>query len=258
MSTLEPATLRTDKLHLRAAARLLVENLDFVLNAGEIVAILGVNGAGKTTLLEALCAARPVDAGSIMLNEMSVDSLAARERARLVGLMPQKLEDGFDHPVVQRVALGCYARGGVWQWQHNDDYRCSVDALERVGLAGFDSRSTATLSGGERQRMGLAMLLAQRPTLMLLDEPFSQLDPVHQSQCMDVLREARAAGHGIAITLHDVNAAVRLADRVLLLFGDGRWAMDAAPDILTAPRLSELYGTPVRALDDGRFFSIYG
>lgn len=258
MSTLAPAALRTRQLQLCAGERRLIKDLDFTLNTGEIVAILGVNGAGKTTMLEALCDARPIDAGSITLNEAPLGSMSARDRARLVGLMPQKIEDGFDHAVVQRVALGCYARGGAWQWQHGEDYRCSLEALERVGLTGFDARSTATLSGGERQRMGLAMLLAQRPTLMLLDEPFSQLDPAHQRQAMDVLLRARKAGHGIAITLHDVNAAARLADRVLLLFGDGRWALDSARDILTAAQLSELYGTPVRELDGGRYFSVFG
>ncbi|MFK7887405.1 MAG: ABC transporter ATP-binding protein [Gammaproteobacteria bacterium] len=258
MSTLPNSHLTAQDVTLVAGDRPLINNLNLTLKPGEIIAVLGTNGAGKTTLLETLCQLRTPASGTVLLDDTSIVDIAPQQRAARIGLMPQSIDDGFDHQVAQRVALGCYARGGVWQWQHGDDRAASVEALERVGLAGFATRNTATLSGGERQRVALAMLLAQRPTLMLLDEPFSQLDPVHQSQAMGVLRQARDAGHGIAVSLHDVNAAVRLADRALLLFGDGRWLLDDAAQVLTADRLSELYATPVRALDDGAFFSVYG
>jgi iron complex transport system ATP-binding protein len=109
-----------------------------------------------------------------------------------------------------------------------------------------------TLSGGERQRLAIAALLAQQPRLYLLDEPLAHLDLNHQIAVLELLsRRAREDGVGIVMVLHDINLALRHADRALLLFGEGRTLEGPVEAVLTAESLSRLYGHPLRELRDG-------
>ena len=94
----------------------------------------------------------------------------------------------------------------------------------------------------------IAQVLAQSPDVYLLDEPSNHLDPQHQIETMRVFRRAVDAGAGVIAALHDVNIAVRFADRCLLLFGDGRWELGKPQDILTEARLSELYATGMESV----------
>jgi iron complex transport system ATP-binding protein len=126
-----------------------------------------------------------------------------------------------------------------------------------VDLAGLGAREVHTLSGGERQRLAIAALLAQQPKLYLLDEPLAHLDLNHQIAVLELLsRRAREDGVGIVMVLHDINLALRHADRALLLFGEGRTLEGPAEAVLTAEALARLYGHPLRELRDGaaRYF----
>lgn len=248
-------SLHARNLVVKAGPRTLIRDLELELGAGEAIVILGVNGAGKTSLLETLCRLRPPHSGTIRIGDDAIGELAPRLLARHIALMPQGIEDGFDHSVQRLVALGRYARGGLWQWRDEEDLVASNRALTRVGLADQALRSSATLSGGERQRVALAMLLAQAPRLMLLDEPFSQLDPAHRRQALGLMRELRDQGHGLMLSVHDVNIAAHVADRVLMLHGDGRWELGSRTEMLTQTRLTELYATPVcRIAGDADYF----
>ncbi|MEO1574057.1 MAG: ABC transporter ATP-binding protein, partial [Pseudomonadota bacterium] len=204
-----------------------------------------------TTLLETLATLRTPASGAIRINGRSLADVTARERAGQIGLMPQILDAGFDQPVVDRVALGRYRQGGLWQWRAEADRQAADDALAAVDMAHLASHSTTTLSGGERQRMALAMLLAQAPDVMLLDEPFSALDPAHRTGVSRVLRAQRDAGRIVVFSVHDPSLAARLADRVVLLSGRGDWEAGPTDELLTEARLSALYGTPFTRLEDG-------
>jgi iron complex transport system ATP-binding protein len=109
-------------------------------------------------------------------------------------------------------------------------------------------RDVLTLSGGERRRLAIAQVLTQQPDIYLLDEPTNHLDPQHQLDAMRVFRQAADNGAAVMASLHDVNLAVRFADRCLLLFGDGRWELGPSTEVLVETRLSELFATPMEAV----------
>jgi iron complex transport system ATP-binding protein len=120
-------------------------------------------------------------------------------------------------------------------------------------MEAFADRSTDALSGGERRRVAIASLLAQAPQMYLLDEPTNHLDPHHQIAVLELFRAQANAGRTIIATLHDPTLAARFADRVLLLYGDGRWIEGATREALTAASLSELYLTRVMEVEaEGR------
>jgi len=114
-------------------------------------------------------------------------------------------------------------------------------------------RRTDTLSGGEQRRVAVAALLAQQPGIFLLDEPTNHLDPHHQIGVLGLFRELARTGSTVITTLHDPTLAARFADRVLLLFGDGRWSVGPVREALTAEKLSALYDSPMIEIEkDGR------
>ncbi len=226
--------------------------LGFDLAAGERLAILGRNGTGKTTLLTTLAGLREAEAGTIALCGEDYAALAARRAAQLRGLLPQGHLDAFQSTVLETALIGRHPHLGRWHWEGKEDERIAREALAAVDLAGLGGREVHTLSGGERQRLAIAALLAQQPRLYLLDEPLAHLDLNHQIAVLELLsRRARDEGVGIVMVLHDINLALRHADRALLLFGEGRTLEGPVEAVLTAESLSRLYGHPLRELRDG-------
>ena len=226
--------------------------LGFELAAGERLAILGRNGTGKTTLLNTLAGLRETESGSIAVCGASYETLGARRAAQLRGLLPQGHIDAFQSTVLETALIGRHPHVGRWAWEGKEDERFAREALAAVDLAGLGGREVHTLSGGERQRLAIAALLAQQPRLYLLDEPLAHLDLNHQIAVLELLsRRARADGVGIVMVLHDINLALRYADRALLLFGESRTLEGPVEAVLTAESLSRLYGHPLRELRDG-------
>ena len=135
---------------------------------------------------------------------------------------------------METVLLGRHPHIPRWQWESARDLAIAAGALAAVGLGGYEDRDVSTLSGGERRRAALAAVLAQTPRIFLLDEPTNQLDPNHQLQALQLLRERADAGAAVIVTLHDPNLAERFADDALLIGGDGDWQWGPAADVLTA------------------------
>ena len=226
--------------------------LGFELAAGERLAILGRNGTGKTTLLSTLAGLRKAEAGSVSLCGESSGTLGPRRAAQWRGLLPQGHLDAFQSTVLETALIGRHPHLGRWAWEGREDERIAREALAAVDLAGLGSREVHTLSGGERQRLAIAALLAQQPRLYLLDEPLAHLDLNHQIAVLELLsRRARRDGVSIVMVLHDINLALRYADRALLLFGESRTLEGPVEAVLTAESLSRLYGHPLRELRDG-------
>jgi iron complex transport system ATP-binding protein len=240
--------LATRGLHVTIAGRRICERLDFAVEPGSCWAILGRNGAGKTTLLHTLAGLRSPAAGTIELCGRPLADLHRRDIAQLRGVLPQDDSDAFPATVLETVLVGRHPHLGRWQWESADDVRIAREALADADMAGTDARAIGTLSGGERRRVALAALLAQEPRLFLLDEPASHLDLAHQVSLLDrLVRLVRAEGRGLVMVVHDVNLALRYCDRALLLAG-GDATAGAADELLTAERLSALYGVPLRAV----------
>jgi iron complex transport system ATP-binding protein len=245
--------LTAQKLSVHVGARALVRGLSVEFAPGEVVAILGCNGSGKTLTLHTLAGLRPPHAGAVHLDGSPFDRLTRRAVALRLGLLAQDIEDAFVTTALEMVLIGRHPHLGLWQWETAEDVRISMAALAAMGLNDFAGRRTDTLSGGEQRRVAVAALLAQRPGIFLLDEPTNHLDPHHQIGVLGLFRELARAGSTVITTLHDPTLAARFADRVLFLFGDGRWSVGPVSETLTAGGLSALYDSPMVELEkDGR------
>ena len=232
--------LGVHQLGLQAGARTLVDALDLTLEASEVLGILGANGAGKSTLLTVLAGLAAPAQGQVTLDGSALDTLPPLTRAQHIGLLPQGDEGGFFGSVVDFVALGHFPFGGP-----APDLAPHLATWELTELA---RRPLDTLSGGERQRARLAQLAMQAPRIALLDEPLTHLDPAHQARLLAWARSEADAGHSVVLTLHDPNWAAYHCDRLLFLYGDGRWQLGTPAGLLTPDALEALYGPGTAAL----------
>jgi len=251
--------LAARQVSVRVGTRTLVNDLSVEFGPGEVIVILGCNGSGKTLTLHTLAGLRPPHAGSIHLDGVPFGELNRRAVALRLGLLAQDIEDAFVTTALEMVLIGRHPHMSLWQWESQDDERIAREALAAVELSDFAERRTDTLSGGEQRRVAIAALLAQQPGIFLLDEPTNHLDPHHQLGVLSLFRELALAGSTVITTLHDPTLAARFADRIILLFGDGRWSAGPVREVLTAQSLSALYNSPMIEIEkDGRRVFVNG
>lgn len=237
------------KLRVDVSDRTLVDALDFDVARGELLAVLGQNGSGKSLTMHTLAGLRPASGGQVLLHGKNVASSRRQDIAQHLALLPQHVDDIFPATVLDTAMIGRHPHIGRFEWESATDIEIGRAALASVDLDGLARRDVLTLSGGERRRLAIAQVLTQQPDLYLLDEPTNHLDPQHQLDALRLFREKADAGAAVIASLHDVNLAVRYADRCLLLYGDGRWDIGAASEVLDEQRLSKLYATPMEAVD---------
>lgn len=236
-------------LRVEVPRRLLVDALSMSVRPGEFVAVLGQNGSGKTLTMHTLAGLRPAALGRVELLGKNLAGADRKAVAQHLALMPQHVDDIFPATVFDTAMIGRHPHIGRFDWETRADRDIVATALAAVDLDRLARRDVLTLSGGERRRLAVAQVLIQQPDVYLLDEPTNHLDPQHQLDSLRLFRERADAGAAVIASLHDVNLAVRYADRCLLLYGDGRWDLGNTADVLDEARLSALFGTPMEGLD---------
>jgi len=231
--------------------------------AASVTCIVGPNGAGKSTLLRALAGLASPTSGTATLDGTPVTALRAADRARRVVHIPQASRVGFAFSALEVVRMGRYAVGG-----DRSDH-AARRALDQVGLLDRADDVFSSLSAGQQQRVTIARALAQldlpRHTTntpasraLLADEPVSAMDPRYAQLSLGLLRDAARTGSAVVVVLHDLAAALRHADRAILLDQRGTIAASgSAEEVLRPERLEPVFGVPFRAFEsDGRRVSI--
>jgi len=231
--------------------RRVFDDLSLQIRAGEMAALIGSNGSGKTTLLNLLSGVLAPGRGEIRVDGRAIASLSSRERARLIGVVPQESRLTFDFTALEVVLMGRAAHLGFLGVEGRSDLAAARRAMERTGTWPHANRLIGTLSGGERQLVFAARALAQEPGLLLLDEPTAFLDIRHRLEIYALLRDLNAAeGLTVLTTSHDINLAARFCPR-LVLIKSGRILADGSVDqVFRDEILTDLYETPLRVLID--------
>lgn len=216
--------------------------IDLAISEGECLGIIGPNGAGKSTLLRLIAYLLRPSTGTIAVDGVAVSSIPHRSRAKLMAFVPQNPTNDLDLTVGDIVLLGRFPHRSLGMFESTDDRKTADWAMEISETTPFANRPLRTLSGGEAQRAHIAAALAQKPRLLLLDEPTASLDLKHQLSILDMLREqCRSQQLTLVIVTHDVNLAARYCSRVLLLH-DGKQAAFGTPeDVVLSKVLSPVY-----------------
>lgn len=251
---------RTPVLEVRGAAlhrgdRELWSGLDLTVEPGEFIAVLGPSGSGKTTLLRSILGLQPLSTG-----EIRVAGEPVRKGNRRIGYVPQQRSLAPDTSMRARdlVALGVQGSRFGFPVPHRGD-RAKVDGLlQAVGASHFADRRVGLLSGGEQQRLRVGQALADEPSLLLCDEPLSNLDLANQVAVTDIIdRQRRERDAAVLFVTHDINPILGRVDRILYIAG-GRFLLGTPDEVLQTRVLTDLYGTPVFVLRAGDRLVVVG
>lgn len=237
-------SLRANAVTFRVGTKALLEEASFSLEPGHVCGVVGLNGAGKSTLLRCLSGDLAATSGSVELNGKPLEEWRRRERAQRVAVLSQELQIDFPLTVFEVVLLGRAPH--VRLRESKTDYAIAQETLVAMGVEHLAEREYPSLSGGEKQRVQLARVLAQlwrdherpavEPRFLLLDEPTSSLDLIHQHRVMQIVLGIAARGVGILVILHDLNLASRYT-RQLLVLKDGRIIANGETRSILQPEL---------------------
>lgn len=243
-------TLRAENISLTKGGSRILSSVSINVDPSTIAAVIGPNGAGKSSLLTLLAGEEQPPEGFVEVEGISTSDLTPQELAQRRAVMSQSVEVVFDFTVDQILEMG-------WVHDHQWGYAVMSQVIEMTsnvcGISKLRQRNYRTLSGGEQQRVQFCRALIQiwqpereaENRYLLLDEPTSSLDVAHELQLLQQLKSIRDTT-GVLIVLHDLNLAAHFADTIYLLH-DGRVVARGCPeDVMTAERLSEVYGTKIQ------------
>lgn len=222
--------------------------LSLELQAGTVLGVVGPNGVGKSSLLSAVVGTDVTSYGDLHYGSRNLRRLRARERARLISLLPQDLRAPDELRVRELVEVGAFAGGRA------NANGAAEQALLDVGVAGLRDRRMGTLSGGQRQLVQLARVLAQDTPIVVLDEPTSALDLFHQRAVEQAMRRLGNDGRIVIAALHDLNLALGACTQVLLLDRDGAAHSGPPAEVLRPDLVHAVYGvrTTIHTTPGGR------
>ena len=217
-----------------------LHDANFELPQSGLITIAGPNGAGKSTLLGILAGLRSPYSGSCAFTGREIRQWPRRDFARRLAFLPQDVRLEFPFTAEEVVLMGRTPYAGGW-FQTAEDRSAAETAMTITDTLTFRARDFRSLSGGEKQRVILASALAQRPEVLLLDEPATHLDLRHQLSLYRLLTDLAKTLLVVAVT-HDLNLALQFSDRVMVL-KDGRIAGDGqARDVLNPALIEQVFG----------------
>lgn len=235
----------------QAGDQQLLKDVSLALRPGEVVGLIGPNGAGKSTLLKVLSGIWKAAAGRIMLCGQPLSQYRPRQIARLIGQVGQS--NVLDAPFTVRdvVLMGRNPYLGRFEIERPQDRQIAEEAMQATHTLALADRAITTLSGGERQRTFLARALAQEPSILLLDEPTSNLDIRHQIDILALVqRLAHQRGLGVLIAIHDLSLAARFCERLILMY-EGALIVEGTPEVVLAPEhLASAFGVHAQLYRD--------
>ena len=215
MSKIDPVNnIRTKSLVRAYGKRRVVNDVNITMNAGEIVGLLGPNGAGKTTTFYMIVGLIKPTSGDVYINENNLTKLPMHKRARMgIAYLPQEPSVFQKMTVMQNIR----AVAEILPLNKSQRDECVQEHLNELGLEGLARQKAYTLSGGERRRLEISRALVAKPKFLLMDEPFSGVDPISVSEVQDIIIQLKKRGIGVLITDHNVRETLRIVDRAYLL-----------------------------------------
>ncbi|MFA5118503.1 MAG: LPS export ABC transporter ATP-binding protein [Candidatus Omnitrophota bacterium] len=218
--------------------REVVKGVDMLVKRGEIVGLLGPNGAGKTTTFYMVVGIIPPLKGKIIFDNQDITALAIHERAHYgIGYLSQEASI-FRKMTVEENIMAILETVPLSRTQRKKKLQ---NLLEELKIAHLAKHKAFTLSGGERRRLEITRALVTNPSFILLDEPFSGIDPIIVNEAQEIIRELKKKGLGILLTDHNVRETLSITDRAYLIAGGKILISGTAEELINNPKAREIY-----------------
>ncbi|MCG7409101.1 ABC transporter ATP-binding protein [Paenibacillus sp. ACRRX] len=239
--------LNVNQLGYRLSEKFGLHEVSLQAEQGERISIIGPNGSGKSTLLKIMARLMTPHQGSVMLNGRDIAKMKGRDAARMLSMLTQIQPDLSEMTVRDLVQYGRHPYRSLLAGSSEADQTIVEWAIHETRLAQLADRQLDSLSGGERQRAWIAMALAQKPKVLLLDEPTTYLDIAHQLEVLELMnRLNEQLNMTIIMVLHDMNQAAQYSDRMIVM-QDGRIVQSGTPnEVMTAEMFEQVFRIRVR------------
>jgi len=231
-------SISTENLVKVYGDREVVRGVNVSVKAGEVVGLLGPNGAGKTTCFYMIVGLIAATRGKVIFNDQDITALPMYKRARLgIGYLPQEAS------VFRKLSVADNIRAilETLPIDRSEIEKKTQDALENLGLTKVAKQKAYTLSGGERRRLEITRALVTNPQFLLMDEPFSGVDPISVQEVQQIIINLKKRGIGILITDHNVRETLRVVDRAYLLYDGKILCSGNRDDLLNDPNSRKFY-----------------
>lgn len=210
--------LQLEKVSFRYNYKEVLNDINLTIKKEEIIGILGPNGSGKTTLLKVLAGILRPQSGKVFIYKKPITEYKPRDRAKLIGFVPQYMSVYFPFTVYETILSGRFPYLGPFNVLSKQDKEAVEKAIELTGIEHIADRKLTEISTGELQRVAIATCLAQDTKILLLDEPVSNLDINYQTKILNILYSLnKTQKKTIVIVFHDINMAIRFCQRIFFL-----------------------------------------
>ena len=245
----DEVTVRIDGLEFGYRSFPILKGITLNLDRPELISIIGPNGVGKSTLIHCINKILKPKDGMVFINEYDVNEVDVKELAKVMGYVPYTTVNTFPISVIDAVMMGRHPHSKMGSTE--EDFRISYEMLEKLGVEDFAMRSLNELSAGQLQKVILAKGLAQKPRVLLLDEPTSNLDVKHQIGVTKLLKQvADEEKMTVVMICHDLNIAAKYSDRVVIMSEGKIFAFGTAEEVITKDNICHVYDIDCEVITD--------
>ncbi len=229
----------------------ILQNINFEINKGEIVSILGANGIGKTTLLKCMLGFMKWKEGDTYFEGKSLKNLSKKEFFQKVSYVPQSHHVSFPCTVYETVLLGRSSYLGIFDQPSKIDQSKAIEAIELCGITYLKDRNVNEISGGEQQLCYIARALCCQPSVIILDEAETGLDYANQMIVLSLLKKLSKENHiTVIFNTHYPDHALEISDKTLLLLKNGNSLFGETKQILTEENLTKTFGVDIKIIEN--------
>ncbi|MFV0252189.1 MAG: ABC transporter ATP-binding protein [Beutenbergiaceae bacterium] len=228
-----------------------LHDVQFAVDSGEVMCILGANGAGKTTLFKSILGLLPMQAGALRINGEDIGQWPRARVAQSIGYVPQSSNPPFSYTVMDVVLMGRTAYLKSYQSPREADEEIAVAVIERLGITRLMGRRYLELSGGEKQLVLIARALTQQPEILVMDEPTTGLDFGNQQLVLEQVHLLAHEGLAVVMSSHFPDHAFLYGDQALMLRDGTVYALGSPREVITETSMDELYEVQTKIIATG-------
>lgn len=233
--------LKVSGLNLTIDSAHIINNASLEIETGQIIGLIGPNGAGKSMLLKSILGLNEEAQGAVTIDDQDINTISLKEKAKFISYAAQGAPVHWPLAVGHLVSLGRIPHLSPWQTTTEEDQQLTLNAMKMTEVDHLSMRTTTSLSGGERARAMLARAIVTGSDFLFADEPIEALDPYHQIQIMDILKNLAKKGKGVLVVIHDLNVAQQYCDQLILMDKGKIIKKDIPINVLTDEILRETY-----------------